>query len=197
MQNRTRIEFQNSARLSPDGTVIRTYSRNEDGEWRHYVRQTGEFITLVKGAKDRVETVRRIYRRAFVDGWGLCRIARELNSRTVPAPRGGSWSRSTVRKILQNAVYRGVPVANKNQAGEYWKLGSDVAPIAVEANVLSLMAPDKTTSKESVWMRSHRPESEWVVFQCPELKNFLDEQLADYSEPCLTETLKKHVAEVQ
>lgn len=59
-------------------------------------------------------TVREIHR-LFADGHGLRWIARHLNDRGVPSPRGrlratGSWDQSSVRGIIHNERYSGVLV---------------------------------------------------------------------------------------
>jgi hypothetical protein len=49
------------------------------------IRQPTERIVLVPGDPLRVEVVRSIFRRHFVDGWKEYRIAKELNDRGTPS----------------------------------------------------------------------------------------------------------------
>jgi hypothetical protein len=170
-------------------TLMRTFSPNEDGVCRHYVRQDGDFVDLVMGAPEAVKIVRQIFRRKFVDGWGLSRITRELNDQKAVAPKGGDFSRSTVRSIYQNSCYVGKGVMNRQATGVYWRLGNETQP--------SPLADQEVDAKHSLWMNTHRPESEWVVQPCPELTNMLDTGLEGFPEPCLDPAMKEHVEQWQ
>jgi site-specific DNA recombinase len=59
----------------------------------------------------------------YVAGSSLADLARRLNSEKIPAPRGGEWTRSTVRAILTNRAYRGDMVWNASHFGAYNRLG--------------------------------------------------------------------------
>jgi|GEM_PF-1824704 len=176
--------------FDPTGTsVIRTFSRNEDGAWRHYVRQDGEFLDLVKGASEAVQIVRHIMRRKFVDGWGLSRITRELNDKRLVSPKGGTWCRSSVRTIYNNPIYLGFGVCNQQATGEYWSLGEETQPMALTTR--------DATACRSEWMDTHRNEKVWVIKRYSSLINMLDSGLEGFSEPCLDEATKLHVKDWQ
>ncbi len=77
----------------------------------------GRFFTTALVDDAQAEIVRRIFARRC-EGWGLAKIAHELNNDGVPAPRAGrrgtgSWSPSCIRSMLQNQRYRGVYVHGK------------------------------------------------------------------------------------
>lgn len=55
--------------------------------------------------------VRRIFE-ASAGGTTAGRLAAELNRRGTPAPRGGTWGKTTLRRILENPVYLGTQVCS-------------------------------------------------------------------------------------
>jgi DNA invertase Pin-like site-specific DNA recombinase len=57
--------------------------------------------------------VRRIYELA-ASGATQRQICASLNGEGIPAPKGGEWGRSTIRRILSNPAYRGI------QASRVW-----------------------------------------------------------------------------
>ncbi|MFM0357968.1 recombinase family protein [Paraburkholderia nemoris] len=100
--------------------------------------------------------VRWIYS-MYADGWGVQRIAHELNNRGIPAPRGGTWAVSAIfgapRKgsgIINNELYSGRYIWNRSQ----W-------------------SKDPDTGKRQ---RVERPESEWRYADVPDLR-IVDEEL--------------------
>lgn len=48
----------------------------------------------------------------YLEGWGLCKIARELNAQGIPTRRGRTWSHSSVRAVLTNPAHLGHTVYN-------------------------------------------------------------------------------------
>lgn len=60
---------------------------------------------------DEADVVRRIFE-LCVEGKGDQAIAKAITSSGVPAPRGGTWGKSTVRRILQNPAYIGTHASN-------------------------------------------------------------------------------------
>ncbi|GIP37325.1 resolvase-like protein [Paenibacillus sp. J31TS4] len=58
------------------------------------------------------QTVRLMFQLA-ADGWSGERIARELQAKGIPAPRGSSWYGATVTRILRNDSYLGTYRAYK------------------------------------------------------------------------------------
>lgn len=59
-------------------------------------------------------TLKKIFRDSAA-GAGVKRIAKTLNERGTPAPRGGTWDPSTIRSILRNEVYLGWGVRRKTR----------------------------------------------------------------------------------
>ena len=84
-----------------------------------------------------------------VTGASYSAIAKDLNSKQVPAPLGGHWSYSTIKAILANELYRGIVKWNFTS--------SDTNPETGEKRVL------KT------------PESQCIVVDHPELRIVSDE----------------------
>ncbi len=67
-----------------------------------YRQESGKLIVVPEEA----EIVRRIYSE-YLSGKGPGRIMKGLNADGIPAPRGGEWETSTIRKILKNRAYTG------------------------------------------------------------------------------------------
>ncbi len=96
------------------------------------------------------EWVRWIFAR-YADGWSCQRIAAELNAQGVVTGRGGTWSVSALygspnkgSGVLNNELYVGRYIWNRSQ----W-----------------VKDPDSGKRKRIV-----RPETEWQVRECPELR---------------------------
>ncbi|MBK8009741.1 MAG: recombinase family protein [Deltaproteobacteria bacterium] len=85
---------------------------------------------LVPSDPARVEVAKRIFTMATVDEKGLGAIADTLNREGVPTPRGpkwariysGSWSKGTVRAILDNPIYCGDMVWNRRTDARFFKI---------------------------------------------------------------------------
>lgn len=89
----------------------------------------------------------------YARGWGLCAIAKDLNSHRQPCPRSqrgrpSGWAPSSVRSILLRSAYRGVIVWNKSR---------------------------KRTAHGTIHQRP-RPESDWITVEAPELRIVTDAQ---------------------
>ncbi len=98
------------------------------------------------------DVVRRIFRLS-VEGWGVRRIAMQLNAEGVPAPRPRrsgrlpSWSPSSIHAILRRELYRGVILYNRVRKRDAWG----------QKRYLP------------------RPEGEWVRVEAPHLRIVSDE----------------------
>ncbi len=79
----------------------------------------GDRVRLAPGDPDRVKVVQEIYSAFAEEGKGLKRIARGLNARGVPPPRGRAWIPLTVRAILRNPAYRGSLVYGRRSDGKH------------------------------------------------------------------------------
>lgn len=64
-------------------------------------------VVFVPGPAAEVAVVRRIFRLFAHLGLGYADIARFLNDRHIPGPRGGQWKGNTVSLMLTNEIYIG------------------------------------------------------------------------------------------
>lgn len=75
------------------------------GYEREYDPSSGQLLAQVV-REDQAEVVREIARR-FLSGEAFRAIADDLNRREVPAPRGGSWHPTNVRRVVLNPAFAG------------------------------------------------------------------------------------------
>jgi DNA invertase Pin-like site-specific DNA recombinase len=153
--------------LDPDtGAEMGRFERDgTGGKSAHYIKQKQERIMLVPGDPGRVETLRRIYARHYLDGVGAPRIARELNDDGIPGPKGGVWNVEPIRQILLNPVYRGISYANYSSAAIY-HMRAPSAPQRVEVAASDL-------ARRSRPPRRVRPRTDWIAQEHLALKNLL------------------------
>jgi site-specific DNA recombinase len=78
--------------------------------------------------------VQRIFQ-GVTDGRGLIEIAKELNGEGIVGPRGGSWGKTTIYKILTNEVYVGTLVWGRQSS-------RNLDPIRVENAVPAIIDSD-------------------------------------------------------
>lgn len=57
--------------------------------------------------EDEAEIVRRIYHAYLEENKGTCVIAREMNEKGIPSPKGVQWSPAMVLRLLRNEKYAG------------------------------------------------------------------------------------------
>ena len=91
--------------------------------------------------------VQEMYRLASLDGRSCQSIAERLNGLGIPSPRGKSWSRATVRRILRNPTYTGTLYLR-----QYDTRGANqnrYRPYAERAHV------------------KRRPETDWIAVNVP------------------------------
>lgn len=98
----------------PAGLTPYGYRRVFDSRTRRFVRQVADTevrsATNAKGVESaytRAGIVRELFRKAE-SGYPLIHLAQDLNFRGIPAPRGGKWGRSTIRRLLLNPAYIGI-----------------------------------------------------------------------------------------
>ena len=121
----------NPSRLDPHGRpVIQAVRREVDEAQAHVIIQIFQW---------------------YADGWSPRAIARELNTRAVPSPRGGKWQQTAIHGdpaegtgILNNWLYIGQNVWNRRE----WRKNPD-------------------TGRRTY---IQRPEAEWVRTEMPELR---------------------------
>jgi hypothetical protein len=85
---------------------------------------------LVPGDPAEVEVVRWLFTQYATTTTSLYRLAAELNARGVrPPKRARVWRAVTVRAILRNEVYVGVPAFGRRQFGKFFRLsGGRIVP---------------------------------------------------------------------
>jgi len=106
---------------------------DEHGEHRQRVRAgekvakpDGWHTTFVPGDADKVATVQWVYSQ-YLSGRSPWWIAKDLNSRGVPSPRGGKWNKGTIRDMLTNAIYAGEYRWNQRREGKFHSLSDGKA----------------------------------------------------------------------
>lgn len=123
--------------LTADGKVLRTLRWLPDGSKQEFgpdgkllrvidagvniKKAKSDIIRLVPSTKDRVDTIKRIYRMCL-EGLGFHSIAAALNRDGVPSPTGQAWSTSRVAKLIKNPVYKGAICWNKHSMGSLFGL---------------------------------------------------------------------------
>lgn len=71
--------------------------------------------------EEEAKVVRQMYEWVAYENLGTRRVVSRLNGLGVPAPKGGRWGRSTVRRILTNPLYKGEFYHNRLQITEVTK----------------------------------------------------------------------------
>lgn len=122
--------------------------RVADGPGRSYT------VAVIDDAQ--AEIVRRIFAWRC-EGWGLARIAHELNNQGIASPRAGrrgtgSWSPSCIRAMLLNTRYRGIYVHGKikkvRRAGVVSRVDADAS------EVITIDLPEWRIVEDDVWARA-------------------------------------------
>lgn len=75
--------------------------------------------------RNQAQIVQRIFN-SVIDGKGLINISKELNREGIISPRGNSWGKTTVYKILSNEAYIGTLVWGRSN-------NRDLPPVRVES----------------------------------------------------------------
>lgn len=153
--------------------VLQTYPKPIKGEEPIRCRkQSGERIILIPGADEFVEIVRRMFRRALIDGWGDWRIAKELIDEGVLSPGGkAKWSRQSVKMILRNPIYVGRGIANRYSMARYHERSKN-APTKLPYDLVD-------AAQRGAPPRRIRPKNEWVEQHHPQMENFLGDELRE------------------
>ena len=101
---------------------------DEDGVHRTRVKKgekvakpNGWHTSFVPGDPNQVAQVRWIFSQ-YLAGDSPWTIAKSLNKRGVPSPRGGKWNKGTIRDMLKNEIYCGDFVWNKTRQGKFHSL---------------------------------------------------------------------------
>jgi site-specific DNA recombinase len=86
----------NAAEGRPHGKLLYGYAREYD---QHTKRLTGQVVR-----EDQAAIVREAARRVLA-GETPYAVAQDLNARQIPAPRGGRWDLTQVRRLVTNPAY--------------------------------------------------------------------------------------------
>lgn len=117
---------------------------------------SGRGYTMAVIDDKQAEVVRRIFAWRC-EGWGLKKIAIELNNEGVPSPRAGkrgtgSWAPSCVRSMIRNPRYRGVYVHGKikkvRKAGVVSRVEAD------PGEVITLEVPEWRIVDDTIWSKA-------------------------------------------
>lgn len=74
------------------------YMLSEDGQ--HYVKNPETYPIL------------RFIIEKYIEGWGQQKLAKYLNSKGIPGPRGKKWHSNSIKTIVSNPVYLGITMYN-------------------------------------------------------------------------------------
>lgn len=95
--------------------------------------------------EDEARVVRQIFEQ-FAQGWGKFKIARELNNRGVPTPKGPAWYEATVGNLICNPIYMGATHYKPKKAPESER-------IIVEGQHEPIIPPDQFKAAQDMWKR--------------------------------------------
>jgi DNA invertase Pin-like site-specific DNA recombinase len=138
----------------PHGVTLYGYERIYDSRTRDLVEQREH---PVQGP-----VVREVFAMAE-RGHPLSRIAADLNDRGIPAPKGGKWTRATVRQLLTNPAYigkrrAGSTITSRKHTEEFGAIWSAIVDEAVYwkvQNLLSDPARKVTRPGRQKWLLSY------------------------------------------
>ena len=146
-------------KYAPDGTLLDTFAPVHDkGKFRsaYSDKLRSEKVKLVPNPTQ-AGYVSQIFEWFVREGWGLKKIARALNRKGVPAPRGRNWFQGSVRGILRNPAYKGALVYGRRSDGKH----HDVRFEKAGTGFVPKMTPRDVARREFV----HRPLSECVMVE--------------------------------
>ncbi len=145
---------------SPSGNIVELEAGTKAPSSKH----GGGVIFLPSLDEEHVDTVRFIYDRYVEHGEGFFRIAEKINLDGIPAPKGGTWNKGTVRDILKNEIYCGDYAWNKRREGKFHSQQGG----AVRARPKSEKDPNKKDKKRKHKVLRNNPE-DWIeVEDCHE-----------------------------
>lgn len=151
--------------------VLDHYGSIGGGGIGHYRKQKNEKVLLHPGDRDKVDTVREIFRLHYCEGWGGKRISDVLNSRGTRSPRGKQWGQRQVESIYEQSAYTGRSIGNRVFSGIHHKRGRG-RPQPLNRDPAELATAE--------YMRpTLRPFDEWEIQLQPLMKDFLDEQIKE------------------
>ena len=129
-----------------DGTVQARYGKHQ--ALRKPAKECRARLVLSDPA--RVEVVKDVYR-LCLEGCGFKTIAERLNQRRIPSAKGGLWSFTTIKSLLQNPVYAGDIVWNRRTEAKFYRVKDGRA--------------DKMRSRTESKKITHHAEEDWIVIK--------------------------------
>ncbi|HOX06317.1 MAG TPA: recombinase family protein, partial [Planctomycetota bacterium] len=124
-------------------------------------RSDGETFVLVPGDSEEAGVVQEIFR-DFLDGHSPRSIALGLNRRGVISPRGKTWGRSTIIRVLRNPSYKGTLAWNRQTCARFHAASPDgqIARISNPAGRYKENPESKWVAVDGVW-DGLVPAAEW------------------------------------
>ena len=112
--------------FTDDGRLIR---RLQPGEC---VKMPGHHVRLVPSTDAaKIEAIRYAYDRLDTADLSFRELARELETRGYPSPRGTGWTHNNVIRLLSTKAYIGVAQWGREAWGEYYTaVGEEIIPAA-------------------------------------------------------------------
>ncbi|MCL2083059.1 MAG: recombinase family protein [Oscillospiraceae bacterium] len=128
------VEFWSAKKSSMDTKVRVTDAMrliHEEGYWTGgnppygYINHP-DLSNMLQAVPQEAEIVKQIYHMYTVDGYGMLRIASILNEEGKKSKIGKDWSSASIRKILNNTIYKGYlsygkTVTTEGEFGSYQK----------------------------------------------------------------------------
>ena len=141
--SRTREHLENKARR---GLVVggKIYGYDNVGVFEGEKRVRVEYKVNVAQAA----TIREVFER-YARGEGLKSIAKDLNARGIPSPRGKGWAQSALSPMTQNERYRGVLTWGRQAKG--YRAGTKVRRPAPEAAWTKVTSEELRIISEELW----------------------------------------------
>jgi DNA invertase Pin-like site-specific DNA recombinase len=98
--------------------------------------------------------VRRIFEWS-ADGWGITRIAKQLNEEGISPPRGGEhgWAPTAIREMLHNELYRGRVLWNRTKKAH--RRGTKTQEARPPADLVDIELPDCRIVSDELWEAAH------------------------------------------
>ncbi len=106
-------------------------------------------INPVQGA-----VVRRIFERSAA-GWGITRIAKQLNAEEISPPRGGEhgWAPTAIREMLHNELYRGRVLWNRTRKAH--RRGTKTQETRPPGDLVEVELPECRIVSDELWEAAH------------------------------------------
>src|SRR5262249_10003132 len=89
------------------------------------------------------------------EGWGITRIAKDLNDAGVPPPRGGSQGSAptAIREMLHNELYRGRAIWNRTKKAH--RRGTKTQDTRPVEDLIEVELPECRIVSEELWEAAH------------------------------------------